>query len=119
MPTRATPETPQLDLNHINQRQHQETAPANRSQTGDNHPESERRLVDVVNHGIDPSREVGERGGDVEPHGLFEAQGDEAGEEEGGEGVDVEGDEILRHACRRGAVRVGHEAVGWVGGVPG
>ena len=62
------------------------------------------------------------RGGprrDAEPHDLFESQRDEAREEEGGEGVDVEGDEILRHACRRVAVRVGHEAVRRVGGVPG
>lgn len=119
MPTRATPKAPQLDLNHINQSQHQKHTPANRSQTGDNHPESERRLVNIVNHRIDPSREVKRRGRDVEPHGLFEAQSDEAREEEGGEGVDVEGDEILRHARRRVAVRVGHEAVRWVGGVPG
>lgn len=83
MPTRATPKPPQLNLNHVNQSQHQKHTPANRSQTGDNHPESERRLVNVVNHGIDPSREVKRRvgpGRDVEPHGLFESQRDEARE---------------------------------------
>lgn len=79
MTTRTTPKTPELDLNNVDQSHHEESTPANRAQSGDHHPESESRLVNVVHHWIDPCGEV-KRRGYVEPHGLFETQSDEAGE---------------------------------------
>lgn len=53
-----------------------------------------------------------------DPNGLFDAQGDEAGEEEGAEGVDVEGDEVLGDFGGGGAGLIGDEPVGGVVGVP-
>lgn len=55
-----------------------------------------------------------------DPDGLLESQGDEAGEEEGAKGVDVEGDEVLGDLGGGQAVRVEVEGLGGgVGGVPG
>ena len=57
-------------------------------------------------------------GGDLD--GLFESQGDEAGEEEGAEGVDVEGYEVLGDGGAGGAWGwVDENGFGVGGGVPG
>ena len=53
-----------------------------------------------------------------DPDGLLEAECDEAGEKEGAEGVDVEGDDVLGYLGRGGAVQVVDEAVVRVGRVP-
>lgn len=54
-----------------------------------------------------------------DPDGLLEAQGDEAGEEEGAEGVHVEGHEVLGDGGAGDAGLVHDEGVGGVGRVPG
>ena len=48
--------------------------------------------------------------------GLFESQGDEAGEEEEAEGVDVEGNEVFGYGGAGGAIGWGNESGGGVGG---
>lgn len=117
---------PQLDLNHIDQSQHQEDAPADRTRRGNQVPDPEQVFVDPgqvegeVAAEVEGPGEAGRSGGD--PDGLLEAQGDEAGEEEGAEGVDVEGDEVFGDLASGGAGGVVvwvDEAVGGVGGVPG
>lgn len=51
--------------------------------------------------------------------GLLEAEGDEAGEEEGGEGDDVERHHVLRDFRPGLAIRVVGEPVVRISGVPG
>lgn len=60
-----------------------------------------------------------EIGGARKADGLLEGEGNEAGEEEGAEGVDMEGDEVLGDGRGGGAVGIGDETVGGVVGVPG
>ena len=54
------------------------------------------------------------------PDGLLEGGGNEAGEEEGAEGVHMEGHEVLRggRVGDAGGSRV-HQGVVWIGGVEG
>ena len=54
-----------------------------------------------------------------DPDGLFEAQSDEAREEEGAEGVDMEGHEVFGFGGIRGAILVVDEGVARVVWVPG
>lgn len=54
-----------------------------------------------------------------DPDGLFEAQSDEAGEEERAEGVDMEGHEVFGFGGTRDASLVFDEGVAWVVWVPG
>lgn len=85
-----TGEGAELDLNDIDESQHEKGTATNRTDAGDEHAQTESGAVDVGEE-LD-SEGVVERGGAGEANGLLEGEGDEAGEEEGAEGVDVEGD---------------------------
>ncbi|KAK8671838.1 hypothetical protein V6N13_038423 [Hibiscus sabdariffa] len=106
-----TSQSPDLDLNHINQSQHQKQTTGNRPSTGNHHADPKQRLVN-----IDVLENLGaaEIDADVEGMGfgeldcLLEGQSYEAGEEERAEGVDVEFDQIL------GDFRAGKTFGGWV-----
>ncbi|CAB4270860.1 unnamed protein product [Prunus armeniaca] len=110
-------QSPELDLHHVDESQHQEHAPANRTRTRDEHPDPEGGAVDP---GEELGRVVGRGSGD--PDGLLEGDGDEAGEEEGAEGVHVEGHEVLRDAgpgAAGGGVVYLNQGVVRVVGIPG
>lgn len=112
----ATCQSPELDLDDVDESQHEEDAPRNGAHARDQHSDPEDGFVD-------PDQELGgvEDGAPSDPEGLLEAQGDEAGEEEGAEGVDVEGDEVFGDGVARDAVGVVlqvDEGVGRVARVP-
>ncbi|KAJ7967738.1 hypothetical protein O6P43_011957 [Quillaja saponaria] len=110
-----TRQRPKLDLNHIHQCQHQKPASANRTHTGYQHPHPKSRFVNV-----DQELEwVVEGGVSRESNGLFESQGDETGEEEGAERVDMERDQVLGDRRTRIACRIWVERVVGISGVPG
>lgn len=108
----------ELDLRHVDEREHEEGAAGDGSDAGDEHAEAEGGAVDVRDEVVDDGGVV-EGGGAGEADGLLEGEGDEAGEEEGAERVDVEGDEVLGDGGGGGTRRIGVEAVGRVVGVPG
>ncbi|PON87620.1 hypothetical protein TorRG33x02_166130 [Trema orientale] len=83
----ATTEGPELDLDDVDQSQHEESAAADGADAGDEHPDPEDGPVDPAE---EPDRVVG--GAPADPDPLLEPDGDEAGEEEGAEGVDMESD---------------------------
>lgn len=110
-----TSQSSKLDLDHIDQSQHQEGAPGHRADTRDQHPNSEDRSVDV---GEELNRWV-VAGALGDSDGLLEAHCDKAGEQEAAEGVHVEGDEILPNGRARDAGAVRDKGVFGVSGVPG
>ncbi|KAF7831002.1 hypothetical protein G2W53_013335 [Senna tora] len=111
----ATGQRAELDLNNIDQSHHEEATPTDGTDAGDEHAEAEGGFVNL---GEELDGEV-EIGGAREADGLLESEGDEAGEEEGAEGVNVEGDEILGDGRGGGAGGIGNETVGGVVGIPG
>ncbi|PON56525.1 LOW QUALITY PROTEIN: hypothetical protein PanWU01x14_180930 [Parasponia andersonii] len=110
----ATTEGPELDLDDVDQSQHEESAAADGADAGDEHPDPEDGPVDPAE---EPGRVVG--GAPADPNPLLEPDGDQAGEEEGAEGVDVEGDEVFGDLGAWVAARVVDERVIRVGRVPG
>lgn len=86
----ATSQSPELDLDDIDESQHEEDAPGNRTHTRDQHSDPEDGPVDADQK---LGRVVG--GAPSNPEGLLDAQSDEAGKEEGAEGVDMEVDEVF------------------------
>lgn len=109
----AAPQRPQLDLDHVDEGQHQEPAPEHGADGGGDDPGAQERPVDA--------RRPAVRAGEVD--GLLEAEGHEAGEEEGSEGADMEGDEVLLHLRPGDAVGRWESFVAGAGagggGVPG
>ena len=85
-----TGQSPELDLHQIHQSHHQEPAPEHRPQPREQHAEPQHRHVHVSL--VDRHRKSPALAG---LDGLLEGERDEAGEEEGAEGVDVEGDHGL------------------------
>lgn len=102
MPIPPTPQQPKLDLHHVHQRQHQEHRPANRAHRRHHVPDPKGRSIHMgqIERPEDPVLVVSPAG---EPDGLLQSQRHQAGEEEAAEGVDVEGDQILRDFGARGA----------------
>ncbi|KAK9913649.1 hypothetical protein M0R45_037459 [Rubus argutus] len=110
----STGQSAELDLDHIDQRQHEKDAAANGAQTRDEHPGAEERAVDP---GENLCGVVGGDPGEADP--LLEAQCDEAGEEEAAEGVHVECHEVLGDGWVGSAVVwIVDEGVGAVARVP-
>lgn len=112
----STGQSADLDLDHVDQRQHEKDAAANGAQTRDEHPGAEERAVDP---GENLGWVIGGDPGEADP--LLEAQCDEAGEEEGAERVHVERHEVLGDGGAGSAgvgFRILDEGVGGVGGVP-
>lgn len=109
----STGQSAELDLDHIDERQHEKDAAANGAQARDEHPGAEERAVDP---GENLGGVVGGDPGEADP--LLEAQCDEAGEEEGAEGVHVERHEVLGDGGVGSAVWILDEGVGAVAGVP-
>lgn len=99
-----------LDLSDIDEREHEEGAAEDGSNGGDEHSDAEGGAVDVHDEVFDDGGVV-EGGGAGEADGLLEREGDETGEEEGAEGVDVEGDEVLGDGGGGSARRIGVETV--------
>lgn len=110
----ATRESAKLDLSHIDQSHHEEATATNRANARYKHAKAEGSFIDMGEE-LDV---VVEGGGGGEAEGLLEGQGDEAGEEEGAEGEDVEGHQVFCDGGGGGAGGVGDEAVVGVVGVP-
>lgn len=112
----STGQSAELDLDHVDQRQHEKDAAANGAQTRDEHPGAEEGAVDP---GENLGGVVGGDPGEADP--LLEAQCDEAREEEGAERVHVERHQVLGDGGAGSAgvgFRILDEGVGAVGGVP-
>lgn len=107
-----TTKIPQFNLNQIQQRRHQKSAPKNRPDRRRHHPHAQPRRV---GHTVVAAADSSNR--------LFQRQGDQAGEEEAAEGVHVAGNETLGDGGGGGTVAVlvfGEEVGGGIGGgVPG
>ena len=97
----ATANGPKLDLDDIDESEHEETTAADGADAGDEHSDPEDGLVDPAKK---PDWVVS--GAPADPNPLLESDGDEAGEEEGAEGVDMEGDKVFGDFRTRVAVRV-------------
>lgn len=93
----------ELNLNQIHQRKHQEDASKHRPRRRHQDSCPECRRVNMDSHGDTAHLTTAL----ANPDGLLESKGNEAGEEEGAEGVDVEGDEILAHGRVGDAGRLG------------
>lgn len=107
----AAPEPPELDLDDVNESEHEEAASKDGADGGGKDAGAKQHPVDARSPGV--------AGLVDEADGLLEAESDEAGEEEGSEGENVEGDHVLRHLVPGGAVAGGEGAVRGVGWVPG
>lgn len=79
----AAPEPAELDLDHVDEGQREEAAAQNGTDGGGDDPAAQQCFVDARRGAVV---------GADEADGLLEAQRDQAGEEKGGEGQDVEGD---------------------------
>ncbi|KAF5446839.1 hypothetical protein F2P56_032437, partial [Juglans regia] len=114
-----TSQYPQLDLNQIHQRHHQEPAPENRPDGGYEYPKPQRGHVKVP-HGDDKRLAAAKDPGFPNFDGLLEGQGDKAGEEEGAEGVHVVSHEVFGDVGPGSARFVGADERGGesAGGVP-
>lgn len=112
------PQSPKLDLSYIDESHHQESAPTNRTHCRNQVPDPESVLVDVTHVKSEDHEAASLARGFGDPDGLFEAQSNKAGEEEGAEGVDMEADEILRDLWASYAFWIIDETIARVGGLP-
>ncbi|QHO59029.1 uncharacterized protein DS421_3g95610 [Arachis hypogaea] len=117
----AAGECSKLDLDNVDECKHKEGASNNRAGAGDEHASAESGAVDASGDELNGGGVVD---GEVvvvvtgKADGLLEGEGDEAGEEEGAERVDVEGDDILGDGGGGRAGWIGVEVVRGVVGVP-
>jgi maltooligosyltrehalose trehalohydrolase len=111
----AAAEAAELDLHDVDERHHQEPAPAHGAHRRRQDPDAERHPVDHgrAADGGSAAAAAPEAVVRVGAHDLLEAERDDAGEEEAGEGEDVEQDEVGLDAVPRGAG--GAQAVGAAG----
>ncbi|CAI0540254.1 unnamed protein product [Linum tenue] len=124
-----TTQNPQFDLHQVHQRQSQEPTSQNRTQSRNQSPQPQGLEIDMNQRLIVTRSQhiINNSGGEIgsasnisgavvrEYDGLLDCQGDEAGEEERAEGVDVEDEEVLAGGRGSGAGWVGDERCGGAG----
>ncbi|GMN41393.1 hypothetical protein TIFTF001_010621 [Ficus carica] len=114
----AAAEGAELDLDDVDEGEHEEDAAGDGADAGDEHADTEDGLVDAAEEAAAGAGAA--VGAAPDPDGLLDPDGDEAGEEERAEGVHVEGHEVLGDGGAGVAAVVGgvDEGVGGVLGVP-